>query len=40
MTIDPPGAMGSLAFGINDYGDLVGAYVDANGGIHGYLRTP
>ena len=39
-TIDPPGAKGSLAFGINEYGDLVGAYVDTNGGIHGYLRTP
>jgi len=39
-TVDPPGAMGSLAFGINDDGDIVGAYIDANGGIHGYLRTP
>jgi uncharacterized membrane protein len=39
-TIDPPGAMGSLALGINDYGDIVGAYIDVNEAIHGYLRTP
>jgi uncharacterized membrane protein len=39
ITIDPPGAAGSLAFGINDTGDIVGAYIDASG-IHGYLRTP
>jgi len=39
-SIDPPGAMGGdFAFGINDTGDIVGAYIDGTG-IHGYLRTP
>ena len=39
-SIDPPGAMGSLALGINDTGDIVGTYRDTSGHFHGYLRTP
>ena len=39
-SIDPPGAMGSLALGINDGGDIVGTYRDTSGQFHGYLRTP
>lgn len=39
-TIDFPGAASSSSFGINDGGDIVGGYLDTNGGVHGYLRTP
>jgi uncharacterized membrane protein len=39
-TIDPPGAMGSVAFGINGTGDIVGVYIDAIERVHGYLRNP
>ena len=38
-TVDYPGADVTLAFGINDSGQIVGPYKDASG-IHGYLRTP
>jgi uncharacterized membrane protein len=37
--VDFPGANVTLAFGINDSGQVVGPYKDASG-IHGYLRTP
>jgi uncharacterized membrane protein len=33
------GAFGTIAFGINDAGLIVGGYIDAHG-VHGYLRTP
>ncbi len=39
-TIEPASAILSLAFGINGGGDIVGAYQDPSGAIHGYLRTP
>jgi uncharacterized membrane protein len=38
--IDFPGATGTLAFGINDGGAIVGCYLDPSTGIHGFLRTP
>lgn len=38
--INPPAAVATLAEGINDYGDIVGLYIDASEKIHGYLRTP
>lgn len=39
-TIDFPDAIGTTAFGLNSFDDIVGAYIDSNGRIHGYLRTP
>jgi hypothetical protein len=38
-TIDFPGAIGTLANGIGPRGDIVGAYKDASGTFHGFLRT-
>ena len=38
-TFDPPGAVSSLADGINDSGAITGYYVDANSVRHGYLRN-
>ena len=35
-----PAALATASFGINDGDDIVGAYEDASGAIHGYLRTP
>jgi probable HAF family extracellular repeat protein len=38
--MDAPGAAGTLAFGINERGLIVGAYTDANLRVHGFLRSP
>lgn len=38
--IDFPGATASGAFGVNSFDDLVGAYIDSSGTVHGFLRTP
>jgi uncharacterized membrane protein len=38
-SFDPPGSGGTVAFGINDLGAIVGAYLDSSG-AHGFLRTP
>jgi hypothetical protein len=38
-TFDPPGSIGTTAFGLDSFDDIVGAYVDSSGRIHGYLRT-
>jgi probable HAF family extracellular repeat protein len=35
--IDVPGATETLPQGINDRGQIVGAYADAEGTIHGFL---
>ena len=35
-TIDVPGAVQTLAFGINNRGQVVGEYLDADGMFHGY----
>jgi uncharacterized membrane protein len=40
IPIDFPGATGTLAFGINDSGAIVGCYLDPATGIHGFVRTP
>jgi uncharacterized membrane protein len=39
-TFDPPGSIGTTAFGIDSFDDIVGAYVDSSGVLHGYVRTP
>jgi uncharacterized membrane protein len=38
-SFDPPGSGGTVVFGINDLGAIVGAYLDSSGS-HGFLRTP
>jgi probable HAF family extracellular repeat protein len=38
--LDFPGALATQAEGINNLGQIVGFYVDANGGVHGFLATP
>jgi len=38
-TIDYPGAQATSAVGINEQGDIVGGYIDANGHPSGYLVT-
>lgn len=39
-TIDFPGATGTLAYDINNRGEIVGRYISADGIQHGYLRSP
>lgn len=39
-TIDFPGAGNTVAFGINDAGEIVGGYFNPDGHDHGFLRTP
>jgi len=39
-SFDVPSAAGTVPFGINDRGQIVGGYVDANLQIHAFLRTP
>lgn len=39
-TIDFPGAINTVSFGINGADEIVGGYFDQNGHDHGYLRTP
>jgi hypothetical protein len=36
-TLDAPGAVYTLAFGINNLGVVVGRWVGTDGGHHGYL---
>lgn len=36
ITIEPPGARSTTAFGINSAGDVVGAYVDQDFVVHGF----
>ena len=38
-TIDMPGVLHTGAYGINEKGQIVGAFQDATGG-HGFLATP
>jgi hypothetical protein len=37
-TIDVPGAAATVLLGINNRGQMVGSYIDAAGGYHGFLR--
>ena len=39
-SLDVPGAAGTVAFGLNDRGIIVGGYTDANLRVHGFLRSP
>jgi len=39
-TIDPPGAIGTLALGVNTSDQIVGGYHDTSGRFHAFLRTP
>jgi uncharacterized membrane protein len=39
-SFDFPAANWTIGYGINDFGNIVGAYEDTNGGFHGHLRTP
>jgi uncharacterized membrane protein len=39
-TIDFPGAAGTTAFDISNNDQIVGAYSDSAGGVHGYIGTP
>jgi uncharacterized membrane protein len=39
-TFDVPGALLTMAVGINSFDDIVGVYGDSGGAYHGYLRTP
>jgi photosystem II stability/assembly factor-like uncharacterized protein len=38
--VDYPGAVWSIAYGINDLGQIVGAWQDASYCVHGYLLSP
>jgi hypothetical protein len=37
-TIDVPGASATILLGINNSGQMVGSYIDADGAYHGFLR--
>lgn len=39
-TIDVPGAAGTVPFGINDQGVIVGGYLDPNFRVHGFIKNP
>jgi uncharacterized membrane protein len=38
--INPPGSHDTFAFGMNDYGVVVGVVTDKNGNTHGFKATP
>jgi probable HAF family extracellular repeat protein len=38
-TINPPGASDTNAYGINDSGQVVGAFADSTGGVNGFVDT-
>ncbi len=38
-SIDPPGAVETIAIGVNDASQIVGVYADS-AGAHGFLLTP
>ncbi len=40
LTFDAPGAISTAARGINATGTVAGAYLDAQAGEHGFLRSP
>jgi hypothetical protein len=39
-SFDVPGAAGTVPFGNNDLGVIVGGYLDANLGVHGFIKNP
>ena len=40
VSLEMPGAAGTVPFGINDQGVIVGGYTDSSLRVHGFLRTP
>jgi hypothetical protein len=40
IIVDVPGATLTDIFAINDHGQLVGRYLDAQGSSHGFVATP
>jgi uncharacterized protein (TIGR03437 family) len=38
-TVDPPGSNGATVNGLNNLGQMVGGYTDANGVSHGFVRS-
>ena len=40
ITFDPPGSVTTLSFAINPAGAITGAFIDASGVLHGFLRAP
>ncbi len=40
FSVDVPGALRTDAYGVNDSGQIVGSYVDANFIGHGFIATP
>jgi hypothetical protein len=38
-TIDVAGAVATIVLGINNRGEMVGSYIDADGAYHGFLRN-
>ena len=38
-SMDPPGAVETIAIGVNDAGQIVGVYANSSG-AHGFLWTP
>ena len=38
-TLDVPGALNTTAFGINDFGQISGYFVDATGAVHGFVKS-
>lgn len=39
-TVDFPSAAVTAAFGLDSFDDIAGTYIDSNGRLHGFLRTP
>src|SRR3974390_1013214 len=40
ITFDPPGSTVTVPSQVNPAGETVGAYIDASGVFHGFLRAP
>lgn len=38
-TFDPPGSTFTFAAAINPKGEVAGAFIDASGVVHGFVRT-
>jgi probable HAF family extracellular repeat protein len=39
-SIDPPGSVSTAVHAINHWGQIVGAYLDQSGVVHGFVATP
>ncbi len=38
-TLDVPGAASTVAFAVNEHGQVAGYYADAAGALHGFVKT-